>query len=420
MSIDKIVNVSITRQTQTVSETGFGTLMVLGEHLNFSQRLKYYADTTELEGDGFTSSDDIHKAVTKAFLQSPAPERVAVGKKIELAGGQAIVGATNPVGDTVRLNITGHKLNVGVSITVSGFNEAEYNGTFTITNIVDVDNVEYEAASTPSATPATGTGTYSATETYTNALTKINEFENDWYGLVNTSRVQADVEETALWVEANKKLFVTASSNADILDSGITTDVASVLKALNYDRTVVIYTDDTDGFIDAGIMGLQLPTDPGSTTWKFKTIKGVTASNLTSNQETGAQGKNANIFTNIGGVDIFQEGVVIGGEFIDVIRGIDWLEARMEEKIFATLANLPKVPYTDGGVAIIESNINEIITLAIDNDVLAANPAPVITVPKVADVPSNDRGNRLLPSVTFTATLAGAIHKVTINGTVTI
>jgi hypothetical protein len=40
--------------------------------------------------------------------------------------------------------------------------------------------------------------------------------------------------------------------------------------------------------------------------------------------------------------------------------------------------------------------------------------------PKVKDVSSADRANRVLPDVTFSATLAGAIHAVEILGTISV
>ena len=41
-----------------------------------------------------------------------------------------------------------------------------------------------------------------------------------------------------------------------------------------------------------------------------------------------------------------------------------------------------------------------------------------VNAPLASDVDSNDRASRLLPDITFSATLAGAIHKTVIRGTV--
>jgi hypothetical protein len=40
-----------------------------------------------------------------------------------------------------------------------------------------------------------------------------------------------------------------------------------------------------------------------------------------------------------------------------------------------------------------------------------------VFVPRAIDIPANDKANRILPDVTFTAILAGAVHSVQVNGT---
>jgi hypothetical protein len=48
---------------------------------------------------------------------------------------------------------------------------------------------------------------------------------------------------------------------------------------------------------------------------------------------------------------------------------------------------------------------------------LAASPAPVVTVPKAADIAPTDRANRDLKGVEWSATVAGAVHAIEITGT---
>ena len=92
----------------------------------------------------------------------------------------------------------------------------------------------------------------------------------------------------------------------------------------------------------------------------------------------------------------------------------------MQERIFGVLANLPKLPFTNQGIAVIEGEIRAQQQEAITNGVFASDPAPTVSVPDVLDVPTADKANRLLPDVGFTATLAGAIHAVEIDGTVSV
>lgn len=200
-----------------------------------------------------------------------------------------------------------------------------------------------------------------------------------------------------------------------------TTDLGAELKALTLDRTGLIYlaTADTE-YPEAALAGGQLPQDPGSITWAFKTLTLVTIDELTSAQKSKALGNNVNTYTEVGGIGITQNGTMASGRFIDIRRGVDWIEARMEENIFFQVANLPKIPYTDSGIAIIENEMREVLNDGIDKNVIAADPPFEIETPLATDVAANDRVNRLLPDVTFDARMAGAIHKVEIQGVVSI
>lgn len=64
--------------------------------------------------------------------------------------------------------------------------------------------------------------------------------------------------------------------------------------------------------------------------------------------------KTANFYSEVGGVNITQEGKVASGEWIDIIIGTDWLEARLRESVYSALVNNRKIPYDDTGIAMIE------------------------------------------------------------------
>ena len=61
-----------------------------------------------------------------------------------------------------------------------------------------------------------------------------------------------------------------------------------------------------------------------------------------------------------------------------------------------------------------------VLDLGIANGGFAADPAPTVDAPLASAVSANDKAQRLLPDVTFTAVLAGAIHEVQVRGTVTV
>ena len=124
------------------------------------------------------------------------------------------------------------------------------------------------------------------------------------------------------------------------------------------------------------------------------------------------------------------EGTMASGEYIDNIRFRDWLQDQMSVNVFSLLVNSPKVPYTDEGIAAVEARMQQSIERGIERGGISPpifnpetqrlEPSYVINVPRQADVPFNNKANRLLDDVNFRAVLAGAIHATNINGTLTV
>ncbi len=355
--IDNIVQVLIDLQTSAVSQAGFGTLLFLGDSDNFGgDRVRVY-DSIDAVGADFVSTDPEYIAANTYFAQSPNPAQIKIGTL--LAG--------------------------------------------------DSGN-------------------------YTTALDAIVDVDDDWYVLAIESRAIADQEGVANWVESRRKLFALASNDSDIIDltegadNPTTGSIFARLNLTNF-RTFGLYNEDagtgSDLWAEVAWVGEQLTRDPGSSTWAFKSLSLIAPSNLSPTQAANALSKNGNVYQLVGGVPITRGGVVFGGtdpsgEYIDVMRGIDWLQARMTERVFSRLVNLPKVPYTDGGVSIIVAEVKAQLDAAIIAGVLAQDPLPTVTAPLVKNVPINDKALRQLPDVKFQATLEGAIHKVVVQGVVTL
>ena len=442
MALKDIVNVSITRETAPVSRAGFGTLLILGAHKAWNDRFRSYTGPEGILSDGFTSADPEYKAAQAAFAQNPRPVRVAIGRRTvdtvivtvsEVAEGQEYSTLINGTAFSYTA-ASGNTAAVIAGALVTAINAgsepvtATDNSDGTYTLAADTSGTAYSL----SVDSRQSLGALTANKAMADDLNAVRDENNNWYGLVLTTRDKTQQAAAAAWVEAHTKLLGLASADTDIIDKSKTEDTGSIAATLengNYFRTFLIYSKDIDDFADAAWMGKELPTDPGSTTWKFKTLAGVTEDTLTDTQYGNAKAKKCNVFTEVAGKAITEEGVVSGGEFIDIIRGRDWLEARMTEEIYSLLTRKPKVPYTDGGIAAIEAIIRQMLDLGIsrgfiapayvDEETNSVVPSYEITTPKVRNIPFNDRANRILDDLTFRATVAGAIHVVDINGTIT-
>lgn len=254
------------------------------------------------------------------------------------------------------------------------------------------------------------------------ALNAIANENNDWYGVVVDQAMVANFADVASWVETAKKFAIFWITDVNAYDSTKSTDLASVLKLANRNRSAVVWHATPTGgadYPDAAWMGEGFPYEPGTSTWAYKTLNGVTPDTLLASQETALKGKNCNYYTTVGGVSITQEGKVASGEYIDIIIGTDWIEARLREAVYSALVNNRKIPYDDTGIAMIEGLVKGVLNEAASKGILQAD-SIAVTVPKYADIPQADKLARKLPDVKFSALYQGAIHSVTINGTISV
>ena len=259
----------------------------------------------------------------------------------------------------------------------------------------------------------TSTSTY--TSDISDALDAIRIEDDDFYFVHTTSRTKSDIKDIAASIETMDKIYLATTFDTDVTTTA-TDDVISELQALNYDRTGICYTISSDNELTEAWVGIMAPKDPGSATWMFKNASGVIADEYTSTIRQRILDKGGNIYENVGGLDIFEEGKVVSGEFIDIIRGIDWLKANIQENVYSTLVNVDKIPYTNAGIDSVKSAVLEVLTIAVGMGILSADPVPTVTAPDVSTISSANKLARNLPDVEFDGTLAGAIHKVEING----
>jgi hypothetical protein len=262
-----------------------------------------------------------------------------------------------------------------------------------------------------------------ASETPAQSLDAIQAVDDNWYAIACTDRTSANVQAIALWTESKVKIFGTASADPNILlPLGTdTTSIAYLFNQAGYVRTFVLYCQDADStYPECAWLGVCLPFAPGSETWMFKQLATIPYSDLSFSQSNNVLSKKANTYEYVGGVGITQKGTVSGNEYIDVVRGVDWLTSTIQSYVYSTLVNLPKVPYTDAGITAIQAQVERALAQGVANNFLSNNPAPICTVPRAIDVSSADKSARILRNVNFTATLAGAIQAVEIRGTVSV
>lgn len=437
-SLSDIVNVTVSTLTTGVKQAGFGVPLIADYHSRFAERVRFYTSLQAMIDDGFTVNDGAYRCAAAMFAQTPQVTKLAIGRralppdltieftpsaqnsrayKIDLLGP---AGLTATASFTSDANATVAEITAGLT---SAINTAAVG--ITATDLTTAVRLKASSAGQHFAAAAQDLSLLSAQQTHADPgiatdLAAILLENSDWYGLTLSTGGKAEIIAAAAWVEANKKLGAFSSQDADILGSG-SSDVASTVKTANDFRSWVQYgTRASFEHGAAAAMGKAFPYDPGSITFKFLKLASVTADRLTATHITNATNKNAMFFTDYGGVNITAEGKTAAGEFVDVIRDRDWFESRLQTRVFAVLTNNPKTPFTDKGIAAVEAEVRGQLTEGIQAGFLSDSPAPIVSVPLASQVNPTDKANRLLKTISFTATVAGAIHATKITGTITL
>lgn len=249
--------------------------------------------------------------------------------------------------------------------------------------------------------------------------------EPNWYCILTAYNSSAYVQAVATWVEAQSqaKIYGFDVNETDSIQTtaSVGTDTLATLHTAAFTRTFGSYHHRPATFMSAAWAGEVLPDDPGGDTWALKQLAGISMpSKLTATNRVNLRARNANWITTGFGKNITFQGTTFDGDFIDVTRGLDWLDDDMTKGIGGAMLAVRKVPFSDAGVAIIVNEAKASLDRAVRRGILRSDPKPVVTAPKVADIALSDRALRLLPDVVFTGQLEGAIHKVKVKGKVSI
>lgn len=430
-TLNDVVSVAITSVASKVTQAGFGVPLILSHSAAWVERVREYATLTAVQTDFATTTPE-YKQASKVFSQEPRPPKLLIGRAA-LKPTQRYAVTPVPLNSyTYRMKVNGVEVSftsdASATITevIAGLKAAIDALALPIT-VTDQTTFMRVVANTAgaffslSATDSNiGLAQDHADPGVATDLAAIVLERADWYGLLTHFNSKAYIEAAAAWIEANKRLYVVASCDSamrNTVSSG-TDDVGESLKALAYKKTALIDCAGAEDFPDAGAIGKCFPYTPGEETWKFKTLSGVPVFSYTATQRSNLRAKNVNFYETTSGVNMLEEGYSSSGDYIDFVRYLDFLEARIQERVFSKLSTAKKVAYNDDGIAIISTEVKG--HLASDEDREVLNAGWSVSVPKLATIPLADKSTRILRNVTFSAVYAGAIHSVQISGTVSV
>ena len=450
MALSDIVQVTISILRAAVAAAGFGVPGIFGIHTRFAERYRSYTSLSGMAADGFLTSDAEYVAAQSLLAGDVVPSRFIVGKLTALVAQQAdITFAAFAEGTyTVTVNGTAHAYVTDGSATaaeiINGLaaliNAGAQSALVTASNqgpdtslriLSDVPGTAFTYA------VASAGGASTMTPTLTTANHGVQEDMDEiraagavWYGTMQTSRVSREIRNLAAWTESNDvppTIFMAQTSEATSGSAALDaagTDVANILNTAGYTRTGLWWHSIDGEYADAAILGRELPVDPGSDNWALKELVGITPDSISDTYRTNlvgaepGEGKNANIYYALTAQNnITFRGTMVSGDWIDVIRFVDFLIARIGEAVANLMLGSERVNFDELGLQQIAAQVSGVLQAAKDARKVSSF---AVTVPDIADYTSDNRtARRLDPPITFSAQLSGALLNVQVDGSVT-
>jgi Protein of unknown function (DUF3383) len=453
MSLLDFVTVTITAQTRTPTQVGFGTPLVAGYFTAWPDRIRTYQNLTDLAADGITSTGvgaATYWNVAAIMAQTPRPPQVKVARRTnawtlvvdlvvtDATAGKVYKGSIGPLGGTAQSfqrTVPGSSTIAAEATAIKALIDAFSLAGSTALATTNVTNDTIRFTATMPGTMFVFSGRNPELQIFNRTaapaaiaadLDAVRAADDDWYGLTLDSSSKAEVLVAAAWAETQLKILFADSADTENGTVGASSTLLKQLKAATYTRTST--WEDTavlPAFLNSAIEGRQFAINPpGTSTYNGKTVAGVTVDAPSSTFENEVVTQNGNVYTTILGENVTRPGKMASGDFIDLIVGKDWLTARLKEAVFAVITGNERLPYTNGGVATLRGAVMGVLKRAQGTK---ENPGfldpevdPVVTAPRVEDVDPADRAARRYPNLSFSAKISGAIQSVNLVGTISV
>lgn len=484
LPVSRLINVDVNLTPLAAQAQDLSTLLILGNSdvIDVVELRRTYTTIDEVANDFGTSAPE-YLAALLWFEQAPQPNEIMIGRWAQTAtkgllNCATLASANQLIAHWTAINNGSFKVTVdgGVQQSLGGLNftgVTNLNGVATIINAVltgalctynavfqrfQIESLTTGPSSSVSflvagsggtdisddlAGRSTDSGAYVANGIAAQAAdTAVEAFDSafgqTWYAVVLPTAVDADHLLVAPLIEAsdNKHIYGVTTQEAGVLSSVSTTDIAYLLKAHGYLRTVVQYSS-SNAYAVCSLLGRILTVNYNGNntviTLMYKQEPGIVAENLSSNQVDALEAKNCNVFVAYNNnTAIIEQGKVCSGAFLDEVTGTDWLAVTIMNEVYNLLYTSPtKIPQTDAGVHLIVTRIEAVCSQGVINDLLApgtwnsqgfgtlqsgdflAKGFYVYAAP-VASQFQADREARKAPVIQVAAKLAGAVHTVDI------
>lgn len=437
-----ITNVTISKQTATVSRAGFGTPIFFTAHRAYMGRVRAYTKLSDVAED-FDTTENAYIAAQGIFS---GQANVAQFKIARIEADVILTPQNVAIGEDYSLTVNVPNFSVTASYTALGGDTEEdvvdallalIVADTDVSAVVTATKVGVGASATLKLAAATGAEfsvtdslglgkSFTTSETAAQMVTACENEDGDFYFVTAENHTVSFVQSMAAVVGASKRQYVYSSADVNAINnaySDVATDAPAKMKQSSYDNVFGIWTHQADTkFAECYLVGVNAKYAPDvtSVTWFGLALAGLEASRnsfgnvLTATQRNNLSDRNIGYIkpTRVG--DRFVEGKEASGEFIDITHTIHTMEARIAEQQELLLLNNAggKVPATAAGINSVKSAISQALSPFVNSGALTGYTVDISNA-------TVDNNTRTLTGISFKAFLAGAIHHTVVDGVLT-
>lgn len=238
-------------------------------------------------------------------------------------------------------------------------------------------------------------------------------YDEDWYFVITADALLTDQLAVADFIEGRKfKQYVVKTTDPESRNA---------FKVKEYSRIQDFYHPFENEEPDAALIGAVGNLQPGTITWKFKTLKGITPLKIAADELKRIHEDGANVYVTKSGEGQTSEGIVVSGEYIDVIHGMDWIKYNIEHDMQETFRTNDKISFRSGGISLLETDVINVLERAaefgiVNKDDEDESPLYTVTAKPKSEMPEDEVRKRIYSGLSFSYEPEDAIHMTKIHG----
>ena len=414
----------------TPKASATGTKMAADLVIEINKGTEYTA--TALNGVLSVSDKTEGAAGNAKLFEFVSADSMAAGNLYQPAGGADVIPGADAGDVAAALALEINQDDKYTATANAGELTVENNVSGAFGNAVTISILTPVAGVTTAITQPSGGTDMIVSEAIGDTLIAAAAVNADFYAVAFNRHYRADSAQLlalAAWAEGNERPAFITTNDAGVADASNTSDIASQLKAAGHQRTYLHYSSHVNEYPEIAAFAILATTSFNGhntvKTLKFKHLALVTAEAIGADALAAIKRKNANVQYMTAGVSMADDGIMVGGNWLDEIHGADALAEEVRTRVFGLFARTStKIPYTESGMALIKAEVrgalsqfegNGFLAEAVDGD---GNYLPAFDVLSgaVSKASKVDKANRIAPEVEFWGRLASAIHDVKING----